>query len=106
MMHGKVIYVVPRLVLDKMAHAMDMARAVLSTQNVHVTLAGKGLPVENHNVSGTAQVYLKHSLEESLVISPPPQTFLACLSVCPSVLLFVHCCSHSYLVIGRALLFY
>ena len=62
-MHGKVIYVVPRLVLDKMAHAMDMARAVLSTQNVHVTLAGKGVPVENHNVSGTAQVYLKHSLE-------------------------------------------
>ena len=90
-MHGKVIYVVPRLVLDKMAHAMDMARAVLSTQNVHVTLAGKGVTVENHNVSGTAQVYLKHSLGESLVIRtpPPPNVFglsvrlSICLSICP-----------------------
>ena len=96
-MHGKVIYVVPRLVLDKMAHAMDMARAMLFTQNVHVTLAGKGVPVENHNVSGTAQVYLKDSLEESLVIRAPP-TLLACLSVCLSVPPFVHlsicCCGH------------
>ena len=88
-MHGKVIYVVQRLVLDKMAHAMDMARVVLSTQNVHVTLAGKGVPVENHNVSGTAQVCLKHSLEETFVIRAP-STFLNCPSVCPSVCSFVH----------------
>ena len=95
-MHGMVIYVVPRLVLDKMAHAMDMARAVLSTQNVHVTLAGKGVTVENHNVSGTAQVNLKHSLQE--VIRAPP-TLLACPSICQSVPPFVHlsicCCGHS-----------
>ena len=55
-MHGKVIYVVPRHVQDKMAHAMDMAHAMPSTQSVHVTLAGKRMTVAPHNVLTIAQV--------------------------------------------------
>ena len=55
-MHGKVIYVAPRLVQGKMAPAMDMVHAMLSTQNVLVTLAGKRMTVEPHNVLTIAQV--------------------------------------------------